>query len=70
MATPFVQGRLRKTALSIRVQSRCAECRGDLEIDVSDQMDWQVRTGTDAILVFEPSIDWAAFSAPTIVRDY
>jgi hypothetical protein len=70
MATPFVQGRLRKQALSIGIDSECAHCAAHLRIDVSDAMECQVREGPETILVFEPSIDWAVFKAPTIVRDY
>ena len=70
MAAPFVQGRLRNLALSVRIDSQCAQCQARLAIDVSDRMEWQVSAGTDAILVFEPAIDWATFGAPTIVRDY
>jgi hypothetical protein len=70
MATPFVQGRLRNEKLSVRIDSQCAECHTPLEIDVSERMEWAVRSGTDRILVFEPSIDWSTFKQPTIVRDY
>ena len=70
MATPFVQGRLRKTPLTVTIDSRCALCQTHLCIDVSDRMECRVRAGTDTILVFEPSVDWTTFKAPTIVRDY
>ena len=70
MATPFVQGRLRKEGLTVRIDSQCGLCRARLALDVSDGMQWQVRAGEDTILAFEPSIQWAAFKGKTIVRDY
>jgi len=70
MATPFVQGRLRGGDVEVRIDSRCGACGRALRIDVSSRLEWRVRRGPDSILVFEPEIQWSAFSAPTIVHDY
>jgi hypothetical protein len=65
-----VQGRLRSIDLAVRIDTSCAHCGAALRIDVSSRLDWRVRRGPASILVFEPEIDWSAFSAPSIIYDY
>jgi hypothetical protein len=70
MATPFVQGRLRREPLTVRIDSSCAACRRRLAFDLTDQLECAMIDAPDSLLVFEPELDWSTFAAPTIVNDY
>lgn len=65
-----MQGRLRKQVVSASVQSECAACRAVLEFRIDSEFRWRIETGPPSPLLFEPSIDWTRFRAPTIVNDY
>lgn len=68
--TPFVQGRLRGETVSALVRSECAACHAPIAFTVDSDFRWRIDGGAPPPLVFQPSIDWAAFGAPTIVNDY
>ena len=68
--TPFVQGRLLGKRVWASVRSRCAACQARIAFRVDSDFAWRIDEGPTSPLVFEPSIDWAAFRAPTIVNDY
>lgn len=70
MATPFVQGRLRGTPLTVTIASACAWCARALRFELTDALEWRLLDAPDTMLVFEPEIDWTTFTAPTIVHDY
>jgi hypothetical protein len=57
-------------AVSATVRSHCAECQADLNFTVDSDFRWRITSGAPSPLVFEPSIDWTSFRAPTIVNDY
>lgn len=65
-----MQGRLRGEPVRASVQSRCAACETAIAFTVDSDFRWRIDGGPASPLVFEPSIDWAAFRAPTIVNDY
>jgi hypothetical protein len=56
--------------VSASVRSECAECRAELGFTVDSDFRWRIEIGPPGPLLFEPSIDWAGFRAPTIVNDY
>ncbi len=68
--TPFVQGRLSGKLVTAAVRSRCAACDAPIEFTVDSEFDWRIDVGPAAPLIFQPSIDWATFKAPTIINDY
>jgi hypothetical protein len=70
MAAPFVQGRLRNEQLSVEIETACAHCERQLHITVSSDMQWSAREQDAEPLVFEPEVDWAHFTKPTIIDDY
>jgi hypothetical protein len=70
MATPFVQGRLRGTPLTVTMASACSWCNRPLRLEVTDALDWRLLDAPESMLVFEPEIDWSTFTGPTIVHDY
>ncbi len=70
MATPFVQGRLRETALSVEIRTVCAHCGSAMQLVVDSEMHYQVRTAGAGPLVFEPHVDWTRFTDPNIIHAY
>ncbi len=65
-----MQGRLRGERVSASIGSECAACRGPIVFTIDSGFRWRILSGQAAPLVFQPSIDWAAFRAPTIIDDY
>ncbi len=65
-----MQGRLSGTSVSARIASRCAACDARIAFTVDSDFAWHIDAGPRAPLIFQPSIDWANFHAPTIVNDY
>ena len=70
MATPFVQGQLHQEWLCVEIETACAHCRQPLHLTVDSEMHYTVREQDATPLVFEPEIDWAHFTKPTIIDDY
>lgn len=70
MATPFVQGRLRDSLLTVRIDTECAHCRQEIHIDLDSAGVWRVEPPEANPLVFEPRLDWKNFTKPNIIDDY
>jgi len=56
--------------MSASVRSECAACHTALAFTVDSDFRSRMDEGPASPLVFEPSIDWTTFRAPTIVNDY
>ncbi|MDD5168601.1 MAG: hypothetical protein PHN75_07270 [Syntrophales bacterium] len=56
-ATPFVQGRLRKESLSVTVSTECAHCRAPMEIEIDSDLNYKVKSGGCAPIIFIPDVD-------------
>ena len=68
-----MQGRLRNERLAIEIETECGCCGRELRIDSSwdgKSLNHDVRTEGAEPLVFEPQIDWAEFSEPSIIHAY
>lgn len=70
MATPFVQGRLRKERLSVEIETACAHCGQELHITVDSEIEWSVKEQGAQPLLFEPEVDWSRFEGPNIIGRY
>ncbi len=70
MATPFVQGRLRNTDLSVNIQTACAHCGAAIHLEVDSELRCRVMTPGCVPLVFEPDVDWNTYNLPTIIDGY
>ncbi len=70
MATPFVQGRLRESFLSVEIQTVCAHCGAAMRLTVDSDMHYEVQTAGAEPLVLEPHVDWAQFKDPNIIHAY
>jgi hypothetical protein len=70
MATPFVQGRLRKEEVSVAIRTACAHCDRPLHITVDSELRHHVDQEGAQPLVFEPHINWQTFAEPNIINAY
>ncbi|MCK5379766.1 MAG: hypothetical protein KAJ78_10195 [Acidobacteria bacterium] len=70
MATPFVQGRLRKSDLSVDIETECAHCGTAIHLEVDSELKSRVMTSGCVPLVFEPDVDWNTYTLPTIIDGY
>lgn len=69
IATPFVQGGLRKEPLSFEIETECAHCGQPLHLTIDSDLRYQVPEADEGAepLVFQPLIDWATFTEPNII---
>ncbi len=65
-----MQGRLRNEPLVVEIESECAHCGQPLHFMVNSELAWQVQEREATPLVFEPDVDFAHLTAPTIINDY
>jgi hypothetical protein len=68
-----VQGRLRNERLAIEIETECGCCGRELRIDSvydGNSLRNEVRSEGAEPLVFEPQIDWARFTEPSIIHAY
>ena len=70
MATPFVQGQLRKRFLEVEITSACAHCGEPMVIVVDSELHHRVVQGGPEPLVFEPHVEWSSFPDPNIIDGY
>jgi len=67
MATPFVQGSLRKEYISIEVTTECKHCGQVLHLTIDSNMQVSVGESDANPLVFIPDIDWENFTQRNII---
>ncbi len=52
------------------VHSECAACHEPMVFAIDSQFRFRIDGEPPLPLIFQPSIDWTTFRAPTIVNDY
>lgn len=70
LATPFVQGRLRKEGVSVQVHTECGHCGEPLEFEIDSNLRYSVGTPGAEPLLFHPSVDWNRFNEPNIIHGF
>jgi len=65
-----VQGRLREEHLSVIVSTECVHCGRLMRIEVDSELRCRVGEEGAEPLVFQPHINWAAFTEPNIIHAY
>jgi hypothetical protein len=67
IATPFVQGQLRKEALTFTIQTECAHCGKQFHIEIDSDLNYSVSEPDAKPLIFVPMVDFAALEDPSII---
>jgi hypothetical protein len=65
-----VQGQLRRHYIEVEIETVCAHCHRPLNFRLDSELRYQVASEGAEPLLFEPSIDWATFTAPNIIHAY
>ncbi len=69
-ATPFVQGRLRNEAMSVRIKSSCAHCGKSIELTVDSDLNCTVHDPDARPLVFVPDVDLLSLHEESIINAF
>ena len=70
MALPFVQGRLRKKALSVAITTECAHCGEAIHLDIDSELNSRVVEESARPLVFVPLLDLGKLKDPSIIDGF
>ena len=65
-----MQGQLRGTDLSVEITTRCAHSQKPMRLIVDNRLTYEVPEGGPDPLVFEPDVNWGAFTDPSIIDGY
>lgn len=64
---PFVQGQLRKENLTFTIQTECAHCGKELQIQMDSKLNTSVADPAAKPLVFVPLVDFKESDDPNII---
>lgn len=67
MATPFVQGQLRKEHLSFTITTECAHCQQPLHIEIDTELNYRVIEPDAEPLVYAPMVNFGELDDPNII---
>ena len=67
IATPFVQGQLRKEHLTCQVDTVCAHCNQSIAIEIDSDLHYKISTAGANPLVFAPMVDFDRLEDPSII---
>lgn len=67
IATPFVQGQLRRESLSFVVESSCAETGRPIQIEIDSELNYRVVQEKADVRIFVPLIDADRLDDPSII---
>ncbi len=70
IATPFVQGRLRKQALSVTVRTECAHCSKPLEMAIDSDLACEIRDEGCEPVAFIPDVDLLNLDEENIINAF
>ena len=65
-----MQGRLRKTPLSVSIATECAHCAHSLHLVVTSDLEYRVAEQASTPLVFQPFVDFDTLTEPSIINAY
>lgn len=67
---PFVQGRLKKQALSVAITTECAHCGEPIHLEIDSELNFRaVEEGAEP-LVFVPLLDLGKLKDPSIIDGF
>jgi hypothetical protein len=67
IATPFVQGQLRKKYLRFTIESECGHCGKPLTIDIDSDLNYSIQEQDAEPLIFVPMVDFDKLQDPSII---
>jgi hypothetical protein len=67
IATPFVQGQLRKEALTFTIHTKCAHCEKEIQIEMDSELNYSVSDPNARPLIFVPMVDFSKLEDPSII---
>jgi hypothetical protein len=67
IATPFVQGQLRKENLTFTIHTACAHCGKEICIEMDSELNYPVSDPNARPLIFVPMVDFSTLEAPSII---
>jgi hypothetical protein len=67
IAAPFVQGQLRNEYLTFTIESECACCGKEIQIELDSELKFSVSDPQAKPLVFIPSVDFKSLEDPSII---
>ena len=67
---PFVQGQLRREALSFVIQTECGHCHQPLHIEIDSELKYRVLDDGAEPLIHLPLVDLQGLEKPSIIDDF
>jgi len=67
LATPFVQGRLRREPLTCLVETECAESHRPMHLEITSELECRVLDDGAAPMLYAPLVDFDKLEDPSIV---
>jgi hypothetical protein len=68
VATPFVQGQLRKEPLSVSIETSCAQSAQPMHITIDSDLQFRVEEAGADPWVFLPMVNFAKLREPNIIE--
>jgi alkylmercury lyase-like protein len=70
IAAPFVQGRLREERLEVAITTECARSGRPIHLTIDSDLKFSIGDEGARPIVFEPEVNWPAFSEPNLIKTY
>ena len=61
---------MRNSPVEVDISTACAESGAPIALHLDSDLNFSSVDGGSGILVFEPDVDWAEFTDPTILDGY
>jgi hypothetical protein len=62
-----VQGQLRKETLTFTIQTECAHCGKEIQIEMDSKLNYSVSKPEAKPLIFVPTVDFGKLEDPSII---
>jgi hypothetical protein len=62
-----VQGQLRQESLTFTIQTSCAHCGHEIQIEMDSELNYSLSDPTASPLIFVPTVDFSTLEDPSII---
>jgi len=62
-----VQGQLRKETLTFTIQTTCAHCSEEIQIEMDSELNYSLSDPTAKPLIFVPMVNFSTLEDPSII---